>query len=71
MINPYLILGAVTICLTIGGIGYWKGKEDGKVQQLKDSAAALRTRGDVNKNIKSMDEYHLCITLGGLPEHCS
>lgn len=66
--KPIVLVLAI---LGLIGYGYMKGIENERLKTLKDSADALRSRGDINQTIRNMDDYHACITVGGLPDECA
>lgn len=61
---------ALTIAFMIGAFGYMKGREAGKVEQLKDSVEAYKNRNEINNEVNNLDDIALCIALGGLPDEC-
>jgi hypothetical protein len=61
-----IIVGAVLV-----GAGYIKGREDGKLRQMKDTVEAVQNRGVINNEVSKLPDYSLCIRLGGLPDDCA
>jgi hypothetical protein len=59
------------IAFMIGAFGYMKGREAGKVEQLKDSVEAYKNRNEINNEVNNLDDIALCIALGGLPDECN
>lgn len=51
-------------------IGYIKGENAGKVEQLKASVEAFENRKDIDNATQNLDRYGLCIAAAGLPEQC-
>lgn len=70
MIRSYLY-GAVALAfVALLVVVYYKGREAGKIDQLKATVAAERNRGDVDNDVARSSDYDLCVRVGGLPEQC-
>lgn len=61
----------LALLFMIAAFGYMKGREAGKVEQLKDSVEAYKTRNEINNEVNNLDDIALCIELGGLPDECN
>lgn len=71
MVKHLIFAGAAVVF--VGGVywyGYSSGRNDGKIEQLEASIQAERDRKDVDKEVAGLDDYALCIRVGGLPEQC-
>lgn len=67
---PYRILALIAaVGLALGG-GYWKGRADGRVAQLKDTVKAYEKRKDIDDDVSNLDRFALCVDLGGLLADC-
>lgn len=67
----YKLLSGVGVILIVFYLGQWKGRNDGKIEQLKDSVEAVQKRDKIDQDISRADDYSVCIAVGGLPEHCA
>ena len=66
-----LIVGGLFLGIVgIFGFGYLKGKEAGRVEQLKDSVTAYETREGIDNDTNALARAAVCRRLGGLPEQC-
>lgn len=61
----------LTIAFMIAAFGYMKGREAGKVEQLKGSVEAYKTRNETNNEVNNLDDIELCLELGGLRDECN
>lgn len=66
----YKLGAGVAVILAVFYLGQWKGHNDGKIEQLKDSVEAVQTRESIDSTINNSDDYAVCIALGGLPDDC-
>ncbi len=71
-VRLYLIAAAAVVAAL--GLGYAWGRIDGrsagKVEQLKDTVAAIEKRGSINEDVGGLSGYKLCRELGGGEEGC-
>lgn len=64
-------IGVALIILFMGvAFGYMKGRESVKINQLKDSVEAYKTRNEINDEVNNLDDFALCLELGGLHHEC-
>lgn len=72
LVKPYLIAAGLVVGALLAGYGWGRidGRSAGKVEQLKDTVAAIEKRGTINENVANMDGYRLCIELGGVRDDC-
>lgn len=63
---------AAAVALFAAGvtIGYIKGENAGKVEQLKASVQAFENRKDIDNATQNLDRYSLCLAAGGMPANC-
>lgn len=62
---------AALVASLLFGTGYMIGRKDGKVEQLQDSVEAYQKREGIDDAVGKMDDYRLCLELGGLPNDCA
>jgi len=63
-------LAAVAFVLGYAG-GRIDGRSAGKVEQLKDTVAAIEKRGSINEDVENLAGYRLCLELGGVRDDCN
>lgn len=51
--------------------GHYVGYSEGKVEQLKASVEAYKTRDKVDEEVSGLNSVQLCIELGGLRDDCN
>ena len=69
--RPFMSSLVITgILLGLIGLGYVKGRSDGKIEQLKGSVEAYQERGDIDNETRNLGDYDLCLRVGGLPDQC-
>lgn len=51
-------------------VGRGHGYEKGRVEQMRDSIEAYRQRQEIDHAVDGMDDYGVCVELGGLPDEC-
>ena len=63
---------AILLAVVVGifGAGYVRGREDGRVDQLRDSVTAYEKRDGIDDEVGSLDRRAICLRLGGVPEQC-
>lgn len=70
----YLYGGAVAAALAafglVYGVGYVKGRTAGRVAQLQDTVEAYKQRQEIDEDVANLDDYRLCLDIGGLREQC-
>lgn len=68
----YLLIFAAGASVVTGVYfyGYSAGMRDGRVEQLEKSIQAEKDRKNVDQDIAGLDDYDLCIRVGGLPDDC-
>lgn len=65
-------LGVLLIAVALFGGGYWKGRADLRVDQLKDTIAAIEKRERIDEHITGLDGIALCNELlGGVHDECN
>ena len=70
MIRTYLYAAGAAAFIGLLILVYFKGKEAGKIDQLKATVQAERTRKDVDQETARLGDYELCLRVGGVPEQC-
>lgn len=68
----YLLIFAAGASVVTGVYfyGHSAGLRDGRVEQLEKSIQAEKDRKNVDQDIAGLDDYDLCIRVGGLPDDC-
>lgn len=66
----WLALGLVVAVAGVYKAGEWRGYQAGKVEQLKASVEALKSRQGVDDATRNLDDRALCLRLGGVPDDC-
>ena len=68
----YLIIAAVGASAVVGiyFYGHATGKQAGRVEQLEKSVQAEKDRKNVDQTVAGLDDYELCVRVGGLPDDC-
>lgn len=68
----YLVIAALGASAVAGVYfyGHATGKQAGRVEQLEKSVQAEKDRKNVDQNIAGLDDYGLCVRVGGLPDDC-
>ncbi|MGO8241354.1 hypothetical protein ACC806_35020 [Rhizobium ruizarguesonis] len=64
------LLAALLIVAAALSAGYFKGRSDGKIQQMKDTVEAVQKRGEIDNEVGKLGDYSLCLRLGGMPDDC-
>jgi hypothetical protein len=62
---PYKIAAVVVALAMVGGIGYYKGRTDGRQAQLKSTIEAYRKREGIDNDVQGLAAHDLCRELGG------
>jgi len=62
---PYLLAGVALALVITGGVGYYKGRADGRTAQLKATVEAYRKREGIDDEVHGMGDIALCRALGG------
>lgn len=71
MVKYLILVGAgAGVVAGVYFYGYSAGKSDGRLAQLEDSIKAEKDRKNVDQEIAGLDDYALCLRVGGLPEQC-
>lgn len=67
------MMAAATAVVLIGtyAYGHHVGYSEGKVEQLKASVEAYKTRDKVDEEVSGLNSVQLCIELGGLRDDCN
>ena len=69
--RPFISSLVITgIIFGLIGFGYWKGRSDGKIEQLKDSVQAYERREKIDADVQDDTPFELCLSLGGLRDQC-
>ena len=66
-----IVLGIVFLVSAIYGVGYFSGRNDGKVDQLQDSVKAYEKREGIDNDTNALGRDAVCRRLGGLPDQCN
>ncbi|MDK1490498.1 hypothetical protein QN219_10550 [Sinorhizobium sp. 7-81] len=66
-------LAVAAFVIALLGAGYWKGRSDSRVEQLKDTIAAIEKRERVDERVNGLDGIALCNELlgGGVHDECA
>ena len=74
-VSRWLIFGIVAFVIALVsalyGAGYYKGRSDGRIAQLKDTVQAHENRKIIDETVGGLNGYDLCRQLGGLPDECA
>lgn len=73
LIGPFgKAVAVVLVIAALLGAGYWKGRSDARVEQLKDTLAAIEKRERIDERIQGLDGIALCNELlgGGVHDEC-
>ena len=67
-----LVLIAVSALIrTLWAGAYSQGRDSILHQQLERAVKAWETRNEIETDIDQLDDFELCIELGGLPDDCT
>lgn len=67
----YKLLSGVGVILIVFYMGQWKGRRDGRIEQLQATVEATKKRDVIDDRFARSDDHTVCIALGGLPEQCN
>jgi hypothetical protein len=65
-----VVLLALALCTGLYVYAYRQGGQAGKRAQLEATVAAMKNRSKIDDKVSDMDDYSVCIELGGLPDDC-
>lgn len=68
---PYLLAGVMLALAIMGGVGYYKGRADGRQAQLRATVEAYKKREGIDDEVHGMGDIALCLELGGLRDECA
>ena len=74
-LSRWLIFGIVAFVIALVsalyGAGYYKGRSDGRISQLKATVQAHENRKSIDQAVDDLNGYDLCRDIGGLPDECA
>lgn len=68
------ILVLIAVLALIGSlwpVAYLQGRDSILQKQLERAVKAWETRNEIETDIDRLDDFELCIELGGLPDNCA
>lgn len=68
-----VLVAAAAVVLVVGLwlMAWTQGRDSILQQQLERAVKAWETRNEIETDIDRLDDFELCVELGGLPDNCA